>query len=55
MENLENIIESIVFVAGEPVLISDLCYKFELKQKEVEEAVKNLQKKYDELKKQQKK
>ena len=48
MENLENIIESIVFVAGEPVLISDLCYKFELKQKEVEKAVENLQKKYDE-------
>ena len=48
MENLENVIESIVFVAGEPVLISDLCFKFDLKQKEVEAAVKNLQKKYDE-------
>lgn len=48
MENLESVIESIVFVAGEPVLISDLCYKFELKQKEVEKAVQNLQKKYDE-------
>ena len=48
MENLESIIESIVFVAGEPVQISDLCFKFELKQKEVETAVKNLQKKYDE-------
>ena len=48
MENLESVIESIVFVAGEPVQISDLCFKFELDQKEVEEAVKNLQKKYDE-------
>lgn len=48
MENLESIIESIVFVAGEPVLISDLCYKFEIKQKEVESAVRNLQKKYNE-------
>lgn len=48
MENLENIIESIVFVAGEPVLISDLCFKFDIKPKEVEAAVKNLQKKYDE-------
>ena len=48
MENLESIIESIVFVAGEPVLISDLCYKFEIKPKEVEKAVANLQKKYDE-------
>lgn len=48
MENLESVIESVVFVAGEPVLISDLCYKFEVKQKEVETAVKNLQKKYNE-------
>ncbi len=48
MENLESIIESIVFVAGEPVLISDLCYKFEIKPKDVEKAVANLQKKYDE-------
>ena len=48
MENLENIIESIVFVAGEPVLISDLCFKFDIKPKEVEAAVKNLQNKYDE-------
>ena len=48
MENLESVIESVVFVAGEPVLISDLCYKFEVKPKEVETAVKNLQKKYNE-------
>lgn len=48
MENLESIIESIVFVAGEPVLISDLCYKFEIKQKEIESVVRNLQKKYNE-------
>ena len=47
MENLENVIESVVFVSGEPVLISDLCFKFDVKQKEVEEAVKKLQKKYD--------
>ena len=45
MENLENIIESVVFVAGEPVLISDLCYKFDVKQKEIEKAVASLQKK----------
>ena len=48
MENLENIIESIVFVAGEPIAVSDLCLKFDLKQKEVEKAVTNLKKKYDE-------
>lgn len=48
MENLENIIESVVFVAGEPVLVSDLCLKFDVKQKEVEKAIENLKKKYDE-------
>lgn len=47
MENLESKIESVVFVAGEPVLISDICFKFNVKQKEVETAVKNLQKKYN--------
>lgn len=48
MENLENIIESVVFVAGEPVLVSDLCVKFDVKQKEIEKAIENLKKKYDE-------
>ena len=48
MENLENIIESIAFVAGEPILVSDLCVKFDVKQKQVEKAVENLKKKYDE-------
>ena len=47
MENLESKIESVVFVAGEPVLISDICFKFNVKKKEVETAVKNLQKKYN--------
>lgn len=47
MENLESKIESVVFVAGEPVLISDLCFKFNVKQKEIENAVKKLQAKYD--------
>lgn len=48
MENLENVIESVVFVAGEPVLISDLCLKFDVKQKQVEKAVEKLKQKYDE-------
>ena len=48
MENLESVIESIVFVAGEPVPVSELCLKFEVKPKEVEKAVNNLKKKYDE-------
>ena len=39
MENLENVIESVLFVAGEPVLVSDLCFKFNVKPKEVEKAV----------------
>lgn len=48
MENLENVIESVVFVAGEPVLISDLCFKFDVKPKQIEKAVEKLNQKYDE-------
>ncbi len=48
MENLENVIESVCFVAGEPVPVSDLCLKFDVKQKQIEKAVENLKKKYDE-------
>ena len=48
MENLESVIESVVFVAGEPVLISDLCVKFDVKQKQIEKAVEKLQEKYNE-------
>lgn len=48
MENLENVIESVCFVAGEPVPVSDLCLKFDVKQKQIEKAIENLKKKYDE-------
>ena len=48
MENLENVIESVLFVAGEPVLISDLCFKFDVDQKQIEEAVETLKMKYTE-------
>lgn len=48
MENLESVIESVVFVAGEPVSVSDLCLKFDVKPKQIEKAVENLKKKYDE-------
>lgn len=48
MENLENVIESILFVAGEPVLISDICFKLEVDQKEVEDAIETLKMKYTE-------
>lgn len=47
MENLENVLESVLFVAGEPVLVSDLMFKFDVKQKEIDKAVESLQKKYD--------
>ena len=47
MENLENVIESVLFVAGEPVLVSDLMFKFDVKQKQIDKAVEALQKKYD--------
>ncbi len=47
MENLENVIESVLFVAGEPVLVSDLCFKFNVKPKDVEKAVEKLTQKYD--------
>lgn len=48
MENLENVIESVLFVAGEPVLISDLCFKLEVDQKQINEAVETLKMKYGE-------
>ena len=41
MENLENVIESVVFVAGEPVLISDLCFKFDVNKKKLKKLLKN--------------
>lgn len=48
MENLESVIESVLFVAGEPILISDLCFKFNVKPKEIEKVVAKLQEKYNE-------
>ena len=47
MENLENVIESVLFVAGEPVLVSDLMFKFDVKQKQIDKAVEKLQEKYN--------
>lgn len=47
MENLDNIIESVLFVAGDPIPISDLCLKFGVDKKEVNAAVEKLQKKHD--------
>ena len=28
MENLENVIESVLFVAGDPIPVADMCLKF---------------------------
>jgi len=46
MENLSEIIESILFVAGEPVLESDIISKLEIDEKEFKKAVKELKEKY---------
>ncbi len=46
LEKLTNIIESIVFVSGTQVAISDIASKFEVSDKEIVSAVKELQKKY---------
>lgn len=47
MERLESVLESVLFVAGESVLMSDLCFKFDVKQKELDKAVAKLQEKYN--------
>ena len=46
MENLENIIESVLFVAGDPIPVSDMCLKFNVTEDEIYDAVKVLQEKY---------
>ena len=48
MENLENVIESILFVAGAPVDIADICGKLDCTKKEVEAAAQKLKDKYAE-------
>ena len=47
MENLENIIESVLFVAGDPIPITDLCFKFNVDKKEINKAIEKLQERYD--------
>lgn len=47
MENLENIIESVLFVAGDPIPISDLCFKFNVDKKTIEKAIDKLKERYD--------
>ena len=45
-EKLTNIIESLLFVSGTQVAISDIAEKLEVSEKEVKEAVDSLKKKY---------
>ena len=48
LEKLTNIIESILFVSGTQVAISDIAEKLEVEEKDIQKAVKALQEKYAE-------
>ena len=48
MDNLENILESILFVSGDAVDISDILAKIDVTKAEIKSAVKKLQNKYKE-------
>ncbi|MBQ7452970.1 MAG: SMC-Scp complex subunit ScpB [Clostridia bacterium] len=48
MEKLGEIIESILFIAGEPVLVSDISSKLGVEDKEIKTAIKNLKSKFNE-------
>ena len=48
LEKLTNIIESILFVSGTQVAISDIAEKLEVDEKDIQKAVKILQEKYSE-------
>lgn len=50
MDNLVNIVEAILFVAGEGVQFFDIADKLEVTEKEVKKAVEELQKRYEEQK-----
>lgn len=47
MENLENVLESILFVAGDAVSLSDIMSKFDIKKAEIEKAIDKLKEKYN--------
>jgi len=48
LEKLDNILEALLFVSGEGLKIDDIMEHLELQRKEVNEAIKNLKKKYSE-------
>ena len=47
MENLEQVLESLLFVAGEAIAISDITAKLDATKAEIEKAAKKLQQKYN--------
>lgn len=47
MENLDSILESLLFVAGEPVAIADITAKLDCTKAQIEKAAKKLQEKYN--------
>ena len=49
MENINNVVEAIIFSSGQPISKKDLCEKIpELTTQELNKIVKELQKKYSE-------
>lgn len=48
LENLSNILESILFVAGNPVPVADIAEKLGVSEKDIREAAKRLQERYSE-------
>lgn len=46
MDNLENIIESVLFVSGDPVDINEMAALLDVKPKEIKDAVSKLKEKY---------
>lgn len=46
LENLSNILESILFVAGNPVPIADIAEKLGVSEKDIKDAAKRLQERY---------
>lgn len=46
LDNVDNVLEALLFVSGDGLKISDICELLELQKSEVQSAVKRLQKKY---------
>lgn len=46
MENLQNIIESLLFASGDEIAISDICDKFDVSKGQIDKTIKELKNKY---------